>query len=68
MAIQIQLRGGPCDGETHDGLRETTKRITRSAKCPGAFYDISDEHDAISGRRIFTFREERRSASAADAK
>jgi hypothetical protein len=57
MGVKIKLRGGPCDGETHDDLKATTKRITRSSKCPGVFYDISDEVDSASGRRIFKFRE-----------
>lgn len=57
MGINIKLQGGPCDGQTHDGLRESTRRVTRSVKSPGSIYDISDEYDAASGRRIFTFHE-----------
>jgi hypothetical protein len=56
MTINIKLQGGPCDGEFHDGVRDTTRRITRSASHPGVAYDISNEYDEPSGRRIFTFR------------
>jgi hypothetical protein len=56
MGIGIMLRGGPCDGETHDGVRETTRRVTRSSKHPGVVYDISEDYDAASGRRIFEYR------------
>lgn len=56
MGIKIKLRGGPCDGESHDGVRVTAKRVTRSSKHPGVFYHISDEYDEVSGRRIFVYK------------
>ncbi len=57
MSINIKLRGGPCDGYEHDGVRESTRKITRSTLAPGAVYDISDEYDPADGRRLFIFRE-----------
>ena len=57
MGVNIKLRGGPCDGDQHDGVRENTRRITRSIRAPGAVYDITDEFDAADGRRLFVFRE-----------
>ena len=57
VSINIKLRGGPCDGETHDGVRDTTRRVTRSSKHPGACYLITDEYDENNGRRVFVYRE-----------
>lgn len=56
MGVKIKLRGGPCDGDQHDGVRESTRRITRSIRAPGAVYDITDEYDPEDGRRLFVFR------------
>lgn len=57
MSVNIKLRGGPCDGERHDGVRDTTRRITRSREAPGAVYHITDEFDPADGRRLFAFRD-----------
>jgi hypothetical protein len=57
MSVNIKLRGGPCDGERHDGVRDTTRTVTRSSRAPGAVYDVTDEYDPTDNRRVFAYRE-----------
>lgn len=57
MSVNIKLRGGPCDGEQHDGVRDKTRRVTRSSRAPGAVYVATDEFDPADGRRVFTYQE-----------
>jgi len=57
MSVNIKLRGGPCDGERHNGVRDRTRRVTRSSRAPGAVYDVTDEYDPEDGRRVFVYRE-----------
>ncbi|MFO0954319.1 MAG: hypothetical protein U0835_24810 [Isosphaeraceae bacterium] len=64
MSTGIKLRGGPCDGETHE-VKDTTRRVTRSSKYPGVSYDASDEYEEASGRRIFVYRESAESRGVA---
>jgi hypothetical protein len=50
--MDISLKGGPCDGETHQRIPDHCVILRRHAKGPNARYKTTGTDDA-DGRRLF---------------
>jgi hypothetical protein len=50
--MNVYLKGGPCDGETVNNVKDTSGIVTRFAKDPEARYKNTGTDDG-QGRRIF---------------